>query len=169
MDKRDIPFETLEFENGMELLIEYLDENKEKNNTVGRYTALYRKGTFRDKNDNVIVEKLEENPFYEPQAIRREEGELEELQAQHETHGHSHSHEGHIHNDVQLQVIHQGLDLRSIKEIIENGGEYPIVLWTEGQRPIMIELSDDKEYVLKAIDNMNNLGQLALNVLNRSL
>ena len=65
-----------------------------------------------------------------------------------------------------LNVIHEGLSLNEIKNKIEKDEGYMVVLWTQGQSPVPIELGNFKDIVLDNIDNANDVADLAIKVLN---
>ncbi|MEE1118112.1 MAG: hypothetical protein VZQ62_02735 [Methanosphaera sp.] len=134
----DVPYETIKFDGGVNLVVEYLESRKDKeNNGVnGRFTSRYRRITLF-AGDEILSDNVEINPYY-----------VEDLL------------------EDSLNVIHEGLSLNEIKNKIEKDEGYMVVLWTQGQSPVPIELGNFKDIVLDNIDNANDVADLAIKVLN---
>lgn len=134
----DVPYETIKFNGGVNLVVEYLESRKDKeNNGVnGRFTSRYRRITLF-AGDEILSDNVEINPYY-----------VEDLL------------------EDSLNVIHEGLSLNEIKNKIEKDEGYMVVLWTQGQSPVPIELGNFKDIVLNNIDNANDVADLAIKVLN---
>ncbi len=134
----DVPYETIKFDGGVNLVVEYLESRKDKeNNGVnGRFTSRYRRITLF-AGDEILSDNVEINPYY-----------VEDLL------------------EDSLNVIHEGLSLNEIKNKIEKDEGYMVVLWTQGQSPVPIELGNFKDIVLNNIDNANDVADLAIKVLN---
>lgn len=134
----DVPYETIKFDGGVNLVVEYLENRKDKeNNGVnGRFTSRYRRITLF-AGDEILSDNVEINPYY-----------VEDLL------------------EDSLNVIHEGLSLNEIKNKIEKDEGYMVVLWTQGQSPVPIELGNFKDIVLDNIDNANDVADLAIKVLN---
>lgn len=134
----DVPYETIKFDGGVNLVVEYLESRKDKeNNGVnGRFTSRYRRITLF-AGDEILSDNVEINPYY-----------VEDLL------------------EDSLNVIHEGLSLNEIKNKIEKDEGYMVVLWTQGQSPVPIELGNFKDIVLDNIDNANDVADLAIKILN---
>ncbi len=134
----DVPYETIKFDGGVNLVVEYLESRKDKeNNGVnGRFTSRYRRITLF-AGDEILSDNVEINPYY-----------VEDLL------------------EDSLNVIHEGLSLNEIKNKIEKDEGYMVVLWTQGQSPVPIELGNFKDIVLDNIDNADDVTDLAIKVLN---
>lgn len=134
----DVPYETLKFDGGVNLVVEYLESRKAKENNGinGRFTSRYRRITLF-AGDEILSDNVEINPYY-----------VEDLL------------------EDSLNVIHEGLDLSEIKNKIENDEGYMVVLWTKGQSPVPIELGNFKDIVLENIDDVTDVADLAIKVLN---
>lgn len=149
--KGDIPFEKIEMENNNEIFVEYLDEDKKCTNAHGRFTAKYRRTTILDENRNIITSKLEENPNYDQEAS---------------TLNNKWQRRDIIDNENTLQIIHEGLTLKEIKEKIENNQSYLVILWKPHNSPIPVDLGYHKNTTLSIIDNAQSVGELTFNVIN---
>ena len=125
----DVPYETIKFDGGVNLVVEYLESRKDKENNGinGRFTSRYRRITLF-AGDEILSDNVEINPYY-----------VEDLL------------------EDSLNVIHEGLSLNEIKNKIEKDEGYMVVLWTQGQSPVPIELGNFKDIVLDNIDNANDL------------
>ena len=134
----DVPYETIKFDGGVNLVVEYLENRKDKENNGinGRFTSRYRRITLF-AGDEILSDNVEINPYY-----------VEDLL------------------EDSLNVIHEGLSLNEIKNKIEKDEGYMVVLWTQGQSPVPIELGNFKDIVLDNIDNANDVADLAIKVLN---
>lgn len=134
----DVPYETIKFDGGVNLVVEYLESRKDKENNGinGRFTSRYRRITLF-AGDEILSDNVEINPYY-----------VEDLL------------------EDSLNVIHEGLSLNEIKNKIEKDEGYMVVLWTQGQSPVPIELGNFKDIVLDNIDNANDVADLAIKVLN---
>lgn len=134
----DVPYETIKFDGGVNLVVEYLESRKDKENNGinGRFTSRYRRITLF-AGDEILSDNVEINPYY-----------VEDLL------------------EDSLNVIHEGLSLNEIKNKIEKDEGYMVVLWTQGQSPVPIELGNFKDIVLNNIDNANDVADLAIKVLN---
>lgn len=134
----DVPYETIKFDGGVNLVVEYLESRKDKENNGinGRFTSRYRRITLF-AGDEILSDNVEINPYY-----------VEDLL------------------EDSLNVIHEGLSLSEIKNKIEKDEGYMVVLWTQGQSPVPIELGNFKDIVLDNIDNANDVADLAIKVLN---
>lgn len=134
----DVPYETIKFDGGVNLVVEYLESRKDKeNNGVnGRFTSRYRRITLF-AGDEILSDNVEINPYY-----------VEDLL------------------EDSLNVIHEGLSLSEIKNKIEKDEGYMVVLWTQGQSPVPIELGNFKDIVLDTIDSAHDVADLAIKVLN---
>lgn len=134
----NVPYETIKFDGGVNLVVEYLESRKDKENNGinGRFTSRYRRITLF-AGDEILSDNVEINPYY-----------VEDLL------------------EDSLNVIHEGLSLNEIKNKIEKDEGYMVVLWTQGQSPVPIELGNFKDIVLDNIDNANDVADLAIKVLN---
>lgn len=134
----DVPYETLKFDGGVNLVVEYLESRnaKENNGINGRFTSRYRRITLF-AGDEILSDNVEINPYYVEDML-----------------------------EDSLNVIHEGLSLTEIKNKIENDEGYMLVLWTHGQSPVPIELGNFKDIVLKNIDDVSDVAELAIKVLN---
>lgn len=134
----DVPYETIKFDGGVNLVVEYLESRKDKENNGinGRFTSRYRRITLF-AGDEILSDNVEINPYY-----------VEDLL------------------EDSLNVIHEGLSLNEIKNKIEKDEGYMVVLWTQGQSPVPIELGNFKDIVLDNIDNANDVADLAIKILN---
>ena len=134
----DVPYETIKFDGGVNLVVEYLESRKDKENNGinGRFTSRYRRITLF-AGDEILSDNVEINPYY-----------VEDLL------------------EDSLNVIHEGLSLNEVKNKIEKDEGYMVVLWTQGQSPVPIELGNFKDIVLDNIDNANDVADLAIKVLN---
>lgn len=134
----DVPYETLKFDGGVNLVVEYLEtrKSKENNGKNGRFTSKYRRITLF-AGDEILSDNVEINPYYVEDIL-----------------------------DESLNVIHEGLTLKQIKERVSNDEGYMIVLWTQGKSPVPVELGNFKDTVLSLIDNVEDVADLAIEVLN---
>lgn len=133
----DVPYETLKFDGGVNLVVEYLEKrtSKENNGVNGRFTSRYRRITLF-AGDEILSDNVEINPYYVEDVL-----------------------------DDSLNVIHEGLSLSDIKKRVENDEGYMVVLWTQGQSPVPIEFGNFKDVVLEYIDDSVDLADLAIKVL----
>lgn len=148
----DIPFETIEFDNGTEILIEYVTGEEElPDNYNGKYTCKYRRMKLLD--DGVLKsEKFEENPNYS--------GDADTLNDKWQR--------SHINEEFQenaLEIIHEGLELADIKKRILNDESYMVVICKKGNPPLPIDLGLFKDITLSLIDNSVTLAELTFNVI----
>ncbi len=134
----DVPYETLKFDGGVNLVVEYLEsrKSKENNGKTGRFTSKYRRITLF-AGDEILSDNVEINPYY-----------VEDLLTD------------------SLNVIHEGLSLSQIKKRLVNDEGYMVVLWTQGESPIPIELGNFKDVALDNIDDAIDIADLAIRVLN---
>ncbi len=134
----DVPYETIKFDGGVNLVVEYLEtrKSKENNGINGRFTSRYRRITLF-AGDEILSDNVEINPYYVEDIL-----------------------------DDSLNVIHEGCTLAEIKDRISNDEGYMVVLWTQGQTPLPIELGNFKDVVLDYIDESADVAQLAISVLN---
>lgn len=148
----DVPFETIEFDNGIEIIIEYVNgEDEEPTNYNGKYTSKYRKILLIGK-EGIQTEKFEENPNYsENTDILNDK--LQKCNQNDE------------YMENALEIIHEGLGLNDIKERILNNEEYIVVLWKKGESPLPIDLDMFKDVTLDLIDNASSIAELTFNVL----
>lgn len=133
----DVPYETLKFDGGVNLVVEYLEKrtSKENNGVNGRFTSRYRRITLF-AGDEILSDNVEINPYYVEDVL-----------------------------DDSLNVIHEGLSLSDIKKRVENDEGYMVVLWTQGQSPVPIEFGNFKDVVLEYIDDSVDLADLAIKIL----
>lgn len=133
----DVPYETISFDGGVNMIVEYLEtrKSKENNSINGRFTSKYRRITLF-AGDEILSDNVEINPYYVDDIL-----------------------------DDTLNVIHEGLSLKEIKERISEDEGYLIVLWTQGKTPLPIELGNFKDIVLEEIDNVEDLVDLAIKVI----
>lgn len=133
----DVPYETISFDGGVNMIVEYLEtrKSKENNGINGRFTSKYRRITLF-AGDEILSDNVEINPYYVDDIL-----------------------------DDTLNVIHEGLSLKEIKERISEDEGYLIVLWTQGKTPLPIELGNFKDIVLEEIDNVEDLVDLAIKVI----
>lgn len=134
----DVPYETLKFDGGVNLVVEYLEsrKSKENNGVNGRFTSRYRRITLF-AGDEILSDNVEINPYYVEDIL-----------------------------DDSLNVIHEGLDLKDIKKRVADDEGYMVVLWTQGKSPLPIEFGNFKDIVLENIDNCDDVADLAIKVLN---
>ena len=150
--KGDVPFETIEFDEGVTIFIEYVnDKNSSATNYNGKYTCKYRKikilGTNPEPN-----EKFEENPYYSEEANNlNDKWQKNNINEQF--------------NNNAIQIIHEGLELDEIKERIINDESYLVVLWKKGNSPVPIDLGLYKDVTLSLIDDAVTLAELTFNVM----
>ncbi len=136
----DVPYETLKFDGGVNLVVEYLPtrKSKENNGVNGRFTAKFRRITLF-AGDEILSDNVEINPYYVEDIL-----------------------------DDSLNVIHEGLSLKDIRKRVSEDEGYMVVLWTQGKSPVPIELGNFKDVVLEEIDSVDDVADLAIKVLNSS-
>lgn len=150
--KGDVPFETIEFDDGVMIFIEYVnDKNSSSTNYNGKYTCKYRKIKILGTNP-LPNEKFEENPYYSEEA-------------NHLNNKWQKSNATEQFNENAIQVIHEGLELDEIKERINNDESYLVVLWKKGNPPVPIDLGLYKDVTLSLIDDATTLSELTFNVI----
>lgn len=150
--KGDIPFEYIEFDNGMKVLIEYVtDKSSPVNNYNGKYTCKYRRIQLLGP-DGMESEIFEENPDYNSKADKLND-KWQKNNAYEDF------------NNYSLEIIHEGLSLKEIKQRILDDKGYLVVLWKKDTPPLPVELGKYKDSTLNYIDRSNTLTELTLNVL----
>lgn len=149
MIKGDVSSETIEFDNGNRVVIEYL-ENRDAcvNDDFGRFTAKFRRVTLFSKL-SVLSERVELNPFYDKNAsMKNKEWQKE--------------------SDFgdELEVIHEGLSLDEIKRCVEAGESYLVIIWKKGSKPLPVDLGYHRKVTLSLIDDAGSVAGLTFNVIN---
>lgn len=134
----DVPYETLKLDGGVNLVVEYLKTRKSKENdgNTGRFTSPYRRITLFAGED-ILSDNVEINPYYVEDIL-----------------------------DDSLNIIHEGLSLKEIRDRIAGDEGYLVVLWTRGRTPLPVELGNFKDLVLERIDEVDDLTSLTLEVVN---
>ncbi len=151
--KGDVPFESINFDNGVSLFIEYiLETDGHPSNYNGKYTSPYRKISIIGI-PKFNCSKVEENPHYNSKADTLND-EWQKSNAQQDF------------MDNAIQIIDEGLELEEIRNRIIDDEGYMVVLWKKGEAPFPVDLGMFKEETLKWIDRCNTLSEVVFNVLN---
>lgn len=65
-----------------------------------------------------------------------------------------------------LEIIDAGLSLKEIKERVQRGESYLVVIWKRGNMPLPVDLGYHKDITLKLVDQATSTKELAFNVIN---
>lgn len=141
----NISHEVFSLDSDTYVTIDYInDDNSYHTKQVnGRFSSKYRLVKLI-KDDEVKIEKTENNPYYDDRILD-------------------------VINEVdedKLQVIDEGLSLEDIKKKISNNESYLVILWKKGNPPLPVDLGYHRDITLKLIDNSNSTKELTFNVIN---
>ena len=149
MVKGDVSSESYELDNGSILVVDYLESRDAPvSEGFGRFTAKFRKVIPYGKL-GVLSERVELNPFYDKEA-----GVLNDKWKKEDSFGNS------------LEVIHEGLSLEEIKDRVESGESYLVVIWKRGNAPLPVDLGFHSRVTLSVIDSASSVAGLTFNVIN---